>query len=165
MKTAEPTSRSYYIEQFNDEVLPCEPSLGGWAEWLSKPDPAYGRDAPAGDGERFKATVMQWGEDVMAVREGGEWRLFNTANASGLFDGDTPTLIAARFGKGLGWSPENILDGSRGDDAIRDWLSEAGDMADDTEYFAVGFTRPDTTLIYHGAVGDFPAYMTDEALC
>ncbi|HEX5213294.1 MAG TPA: hypothetical protein VFW22_16335 [Pseudolabrys sp.] len=148
MPFAEPTHRSYYIDKFNDEVLPCEPTLEGWAEWLSNgagADPEENDANPAiADGERFTASCMRWGEDVMAVLEGGQWRLFNTAKGA--------DFIAARFGKGLGWSPEHILDAEKGDEAILKFLNEdAAPFTNegDTEYFALGFKEPNCVLEYH----------------
>lgn len=149
--STQPGARAYYIEQWSDEVVPCDCTLQGWAEWLSKPDIQWRRDAPANDGDRFTASVIRFGEDAMAVREGGDWRLFNS-----LVDVD---FVAARFGKGMGWSGDDIL--SPDEPSVREWLEENPDQTEGTTvYFAIGFYEPEVTLVYHAN----PPRMTVEGL-
>mgnify|MGYP001604638441 CR=1 FL=1 len=37
----------YYIEDYCDEVVPCDCTLEAWAEWLSKPEEGWRRDEAA----------------------------------------------------------------------------------------------------------------------
>ena len=108
---------SYYLEPWNDEVLPCDTTLEGWAEWLSKPAEDWNRPEPARDGETFTASVVSWDVDIVATRrEGGEWT-FNReipANAS---------ILAVRFGEGLGWNFDSVAHDEQG---VRDVLREVG---------------------------------------
>jgi hypothetical protein len=46
----------FWLTDYADEVVPCDCTLGGWAEWLSKPDEEWNRADPAADGATFRAT-------------------------------------------------------------------------------------------------------------
>lgn len=63
----------YYIDEFADEVVPCDCTLGGWAEWLSAPDEDWNRDAAAEDGETFKASTIEVLGDVRVEFTKGVW--------------------------------------------------------------------------------------------
>jgi len=63
-----------YLERFTDEVMPCRPTLEEWAAWLAEPDPAWGRDAPAKDGEEFDAYSLLVLGDVRIDLVDGEWQ-------------------------------------------------------------------------------------------
>jgi len=68
-----------YLDRWTDEVIPCFPKLEHWARWLAAPDPEWGRDAPAEDGETFSASVTRLLGDVRADFIDGEWRLASPA--------------------------------------------------------------------------------------
>jgi hypothetical protein len=133
---------SYYIDDLTDEVMPCEPTLEGWAAFLAAPDEEWNLE-PAIDGATFKTSVMRFDDDVIATRTASEdWALSS--------EPDGVALIAVRFGQGLGWSAENIV----GDfDELRAWLKENEALCDDVEYIAVGFTEPAVVLVYHEGSG------------
>lgn len=48
----------YYLSDYADEVMPCQPTLESWAQWLAGPDPEWGRDEAARPGDTFEATTM-----------------------------------------------------------------------------------------------------------
>lgn len=134
---------SYYLDPWNDEVIPCDTTLEGWAEWLSKPAENWNRPEPARDGERFTASVVSWDVDIVATRrEGGEWT-FNReipAHAS---------ILAVRFGEGLGWDYDSVAHDEAG---LRQVLGEIGGTeVGDTELIAVGVDQPQVTLVYRAA--------------
>lgn len=70
--------RLYYIEQWTDEVMPCQPTLEGWAAWLAAPDAEYERPEPAADGETFTASVIEVLGDVRVERKDGVWEAVET---------------------------------------------------------------------------------------
>ena len=149
MSTADAGTRSYYLDDFADEVLPCDTSLEAWAQWLASVPVAdedgqteFGREAPASDGAVFAGSAILWHEDIVATRTDGTWSL---SRAPG--DDD---FIAVRFCEGSGWSAENIVNADFeqvGDtwapsetmeQALLRFLTEEGDCCDDTEHVAVG---------------------------
>lgn len=135
----------YYIERWTDEVMPCAPTLEGWAEWLSKPDESWGREASTEDGERFETDVMLMGADVVATRGDDGWQFSHEPNAD---------FFAIRWGPGLGWDADSIA----GD------LESLGDSLENDEdptYIAVGYNKPSVTLIYRE--GPPPHCVVDDA--
>lgn len=132
--------RSYYLTDFADEVSPVnDATLPSWAAWLSKPDADWGRDAATSDGATFAASVTRWLPDIIATRSADGWTL--SRDPAGL------DFAAVRFGPGLGWNAENILDEcSR--DAFLAWFRENDAICDDVEYIAAGISEPDVLLTY-----------------
>lgn len=129
------TDRRYYLDEWLDEVVPCDCTLEAWAEWLSKPDADWDRDAAANDGDTFPASVIRFEDDAIATKGPDGW----------VFDREPAyDLLAVRFGQGLGWSPDNICDDW---DAVRELLSEGGDE-DGPEYIAIGINEPDVIVTY-----------------
>lgn len=120
-------SRSFYLNDFSDESVPCEPSLAGWAEWLSKPDSNWHRDTEAKDGETFSASATVWQDDIIATCSDGEWSLSRQPLPN--------AFVAARFGAGLGWSAEDILDSDEAAilEYLKDYASDDGEV-----YLAIG---------------------------
>lgn len=141
---AEVIERCYYLHDFSDEVMPCSPSVEGWAEWLSMPDPEWQREVPAADGSTFKSTVLRFERDIIATLTADGWT----------FDREIgqPSLVAVRFAEGLGWDSDSILYADDGDfeSAVRAFLEENATDATigQTEHVAVGFDEPDVLLTY-----------------
>lgn len=132
----------YYIEDFSDEVVPCDCTPEGWAEWLSKPDEGWERYEPAKDGERFKADVTRYGDDiVVSLRSDGIPALS--------FRPERASFFALRFGPGLGWDAENIIGYSLDD--LDGWLIDPDNLRslDDGDHIAVGYEEPAVMLVYH----------------
>lgn len=90
----------YHLVDYCDEVVPCECTLAGWAEWLSKPDEMWGRSYAARDGEEFTATTIEILADVLATFTGGQWVTPQTPLYA--------TSFAIRHGYGLGWDVDTI---------------------------------------------------------
>lgn len=135
--TADMGERCFYIEDFTDEVMPCYPSLEGWAKWLSAPDAEWGRDEVAADGDTFTADVIEYVEDVIATRTADGWSLSHEPEGA--------SLVAIRFGPGMGWSSDNMV----GDVAsLIEHLTENDIDMDDVEHVAIGMDRPSVRLIY-----------------
>lgn len=130
--------RSFYLADYSDEVVPCEPSLDGWAEWLSKPDVDWQRGTAANDGDTFLASATLWQHDIIAKCENGEWTLSRQP------DGDA--FVAARFGFGLGWSAEDILDSDPGTilEYLRDYAEDDGVV-----FLATGTHEDRWRITYH----------------
>lgn len=130
----------YYIEQWTDEVVPCEPTLEGWAAWLAAPCPEWNRPTAATSGERFKAFVQKFGEDIIATRGECGWTFSRPVG-----DAD---FLAVRWGPGAGWDPDNILFGEDLEQALREWFDENGAYCDDVEYIATAVSQPGIMLTY-----------------
>lgn len=113
----------YYIDDFTDEVAPCEPTLASWAAWLANPDPTDEAERqPPSIGEIFEASRLLVLGDVCATREAdGSW----TADPS-VPEGTTALFLRWHEG-GQGWNAEHS--GETVADALRE-LDE-----DDTEAF------------------------------
>lgn len=131
---------SYFVEQYTDETIPCSTTLESWAEWLSKPDPDWNRLEATADGTVFDVSSIAWQEDIeVTLRAGGEWVFSRPIPANA-------TLLAVRFGPGLGWDCDRVAYDQRG---LRDVLSEAGDQAiGATELIAVGVDQAPTRMVY-----------------
>lgn len=119
-----------YLEDYSDEIMPCDATPEGWAAWLSAPDQLWNRAEAATPGDRFPGYTMTFRPDIVAKRQpDGSWS-FDREPA----DGDE--FFAIRFAQGLGWDPDNICADSA---AVRDRLTEldADNLCDDVEYIAV----------------------------
>lgn len=127
----------YYLDDFTDEVVPCDCTLQGWADWLSKPDVQWHRDAAAEDRATFRASVMTFAEDIIATHDGDGWT----------FDREEPEAVffAIRFGQGLGWDADCIADDLEG---IKEILDLACSGCDAIEHIAVGRNAPDVMIRY-----------------
>ena len=101
MAIAESGTRSFYIDDYSDESVPCDCSLEGWAEWLSKPDECWEHDC-ASDGGSFAGSALLWLPDVLATFDGEAWSLSREP------DGD---FLALRFAPGSGWDGDSICNG------------------------------------------------------
>jgi hypothetical protein len=137
----------YYIDDYSDEVVPCDCTLDGWSNWLSKPDPDWNRDAAARPGDRFAASVMRLEEDVIATFVDGEWGLDR--------DPSHADFLAIRFGPGLGWSADDIVSGRDKRAALIEALSNLGGTPEpgDKINVAVGVDQPGVILVYGGPGG------------
>jgi hypothetical protein len=98
---------AYYLDDYADEVLPCGlegVSLEGWAKWLSQGgDAGWPADVPR-DGQEFAASSTRFDQDISAQRsDNGETITFSRPP-------NGYTFAAVRFGPGMGWSPDDILD-------------------------------------------------------
>ncbi len=127
--------RAYYVEKYTDEVLPCAATLEGWAQWLSKPDPQWPHPIPE-DGEVFDVDVIRFEDDLIATQhDGNEWT-FSRELAG------TPSILAVRFGTGLGWEADSICDELA---TLREFLAENGEGE---ERIAVGYDEPPIKCVY-----------------
>lgn len=54
----EPVDTYIYLSDWSDEVMPCKPTLQGWADWLAAPDADWGRPEAAKDGDSFGAHTL-----------------------------------------------------------------------------------------------------------
>lgn len=141
----------YYIEDYSDEIVPCDCTLEGWAAWLAKPEEGWGRDEAAADGDRFKAYVTSFGDDIVLSTDADGKPVLS-------YRPERANFFALRWGAGLGWDADNIIGDSL--DMLEDWLTENPDDWSDDDRIAVGFDEPEVMLVYHA---DGPR-MTVEAL-
>lgn len=129
-----------YLDDYSDEICPCQPTLAGWAEWLSQPDEGWGREEAAKDGERFAAGTLEMETDIIAKRD---------ADTNWYFDREAPAgadFFAIRHGAGAGWDADSIC-GSLDD--IIDPLDEYADSTSAEVHIAVGRYVDGLTVIYH----------------
>jgi len=151
--TATAGTRSIYLSDWSDEIMPCDPSPEAWAEWLSKGgSPEWPVENPPSDGDILDASAILWSEDIVARRVNGEWQLSRR-----IAEGED--FAALRYAQGLGWSPDNIvmegfsnvdgfIDGDETfEQAILRCLRENDEYCDDVEYVAVG-TNEELKLVY-----------------
>lgn len=92
----------YYIDDYNDEILPCSPTMEGWAAWLSNPDPTWHRDAPAQDGETFRASHVRATHHRVTCDDDG--LTITPPLAPGY------SFLAETFGLGRGWEGDSFAD-------------------------------------------------------
>lgn len=136
----------FYIDDYADEIMPCDGTLEAWAAWLAKADRQWGRASAAADGSVFVASVVRFEADIVARRGADGWSLDR--------DPGDASLVAVRYGAGLGWSAEQILYPNNGEpmrEALLTWFAENEDDCDELEYVAVGFDEPKVSLTFHAA--------------
>lgn len=98
------TRTVYWLFDYSDEIVPCDCSLEGWAEWLSKPDEEWNRPEAANDGDAFKATkgTITYHAASASADECG-WT----------FDPPLPdsydSLVVA-YGVGKGWDADDMVE-------------------------------------------------------
>lgn len=114
MADTTPGTRSWFVDDFTDEVLPCAPTLEGWAAYLMKPDlEAFSQlhhvEYPA-DGSTYDASAILWSPDIVARRVDGRWTLSRAIEPGEDF-------FAVRYGEGAGWDADNIIYLSGDDEA------------------------------------------------
>lgn len=61
----------YYLSAWSDEIMPCQPTLESWAEWLSKPDPDWGREEAEETGSLHKGSTLEVLADLPFSVSGG----------------------------------------------------------------------------------------------
>lgn len=149
-------TRSYFLDDYLDEVAPCASTLDGWAQWLSKPDESWEHDIPA-DGAVFTGSAILWQDDIVATRVSGSWSLSREPAGE--------DFVAVRYAAGAGWSADNIIypgcafaSGPGSDivptqtmaEALLVWLADSDDCCDDVEYVAVGTQENGWVFTYSG---------------
>lgn len=147
-------SQVIYLDDFCDEVVPCDCALQGWADWLSKPDEQWNRSTSAEDGAVFSAAVLDLGDDIFATPSADApdgWALTREP-------GDDE-FVAVRHGGGLGWDADAIIERAAdfyGEDlrftnsmaeAVRAWLNE--NACEGPEVLAAGVMSSGWIVQYH----------------
>ncbi|BBD01864.1 hypothetical protein [Sphingobium sp. YG1] len=136
-----------YLDDYSDEVCPCQPTLQGWAEWLSKPALDWGRRKSAKDGDTFTAGTIELYDDIIATKgDDGKWA----------FSGSPPDdadHFAVRHGLASGWDVDSIC-GTFGD--LIDYLAEYADDTDGEEHVVVGRWVEGLVVTYHHEAGGTP---------
>lgn len=136
-----------YLDDYSDEVCPCQPTLEGWADWLSKPALDWGRRKAAKDGDTFHAGTIQLYDDIVATMgTDGKWAFSATPPE----DADH---FAVRYGPSLGWDADSIC-GTLGD--IIDYLAENEDNTEAQEHIVVGRWVEGLVVTYHHEHGGKP---------
>jgi hypothetical protein len=111
----------YYLDDHDDEVLPCEASLEGWAGWLAKPDPSWPHDI-ASPGQHFEASRLFVLGDVKASRDFlGAWA------ADGTIPKGTTAFYVRHHQGSTGWDAE--FSGETIEDALQDYDADDEDPA------------------------------------
>ena len=133
------TERLYYPDDFTDEVMPCNPTLEGWAEWLANPDGEFGRTEPAQPGESWRGGAFEVVSITATYTAGRGWALDRTLTEA---EATRAQGVYIRFGEGLGWDPELSADTVA--EALE--LCRAEDGA--VEHLAVLLPLPNGRLIF-----------------
>lgn len=146
--------RSFYIDDYSDEVVPCDSTIEGWAAWLASPpvidddgDAEWGRDAVPANGTAFSASAILWQEDIVATNTPEGWSLSRQPA-----DDD---FVAVRFRAGMGWSADDIVYPDHGEplgEALVAWLGDPMNGQSDvgeTVHIAVGTHEGGWRLTFH----------------
>lgn len=144
MTSTGPGDRAYYLDDFVDEIMPCSPTLEAWAEWLSKPAPDWSRTEAAADRSTFNASILRFEEDIVATKGADGWTFSRPFP-------EEPGLVAARFGAGMGWSPENIIypdHGQTWEEAVRAFLDDEENDTEPVEHIAIAMDEPSVVLMF-----------------
>lgn len=129
-----------YLDDYSDEICPCEPTLEAIAHWLSKPARDWGRSRAAKDGETFTASAIELYSDIIATMGGdGKWAF--SAKAP-----EDANHFAVRYGPSLGWDADSIC-GTLGD--VIDYLAENEDRVESEEHIVVGRWINGLIVTYH----------------
>lgn len=91
----------FYLEDFHDEVMPCDCSLDGWAQWLSEPSEEWNRPEGAKDGDTFDAERAEITYHEVSRLDDGALK----------FDPPLPAkfdILAPAYCEGGGWDPDMI---------------------------------------------------------
>lgn len=138
----------YYVDDYSDEIMPAGPTLQSWADFLADPtggDSGWEHEVPA-DGTMFAVSALRFAEDVIASRDAsGEWSFSREVP-------DDASLVAVRFGPGLGWDAENIVcpePARNHHEAMIDFLDDELNNAGDQELIAIGFSEPSMMAVFH----------------
>lgn len=94
----------YYLEDYSDETVPCDCTLQGWADWLSKPSEDWNRDEAATNGETFAGFSIQILGDVRVEYIDGEWQAVEP------IPDRTESFYKRHFEGGTGWDAEFAAD-------------------------------------------------------
>lgn len=127
----------YYLTDYSDEVVPCDPTPEGWAGWLSKPATDWRRESAATIGATFDAASLEifaWGYAFRGsdgtVKISGEPHNYQFA---AIVDGYSVTS----------WDIDDIITG------VQD--EELGPRVDDADGCWIAFGREKTlTATYNG---------------
>lgn len=128
----------YYITEYSDEIVPCDCRLQSWADWLSRPDENWGREAPAVDGETFKASSLSILGDVRVDWVNGAWSVAEPIPVG------TDYFFRRHSRGSRGWDPD--FAGSTLQDA-----TDCIDPEDGPLWFACTRDNPDVILTYRTA--------------
>ncbi|KGF71180.1 hypothetical protein LL06_00890 [Hoeflea sp. BAL378] len=110
-----------YLDDFADEIVPCDPDLDSWARWLARGgDEGWPVEVPA-DGTTFSASTLEltcWREYTRG--EDGAW-----SPPAGEPEHDFAAIVD---GEGCeNWFVEDILSGTRVSEGIHDWMQNESD--------------------------------------
>lgn len=114
-----PVATYIYLDDWTDEVLPCAPTLEGWAKWLAEPDPDWNRDTAEDSGTVYAASTLVVIADL-------EYRVDATGAHFGALPDGTETVFLRHAGPESGWDPE--LSVYRGIDGQADLAAEVGKL-------------------------------------
>lgn len=144
MSKPEPIDTYYYVDDYTDEVLPCDARLDAWAEWLSKPDDDWNHQVPA-DGEVFAVStlVILANIEVVSTADGIVVPLLPVG---------TSQVFARYDDENSGWDPDAST-------AFTLKLSEEG-KADEIRKLVTGYQLADIgDSVWIACVADGPNYM------
>lgn len=130
--------RHFYVEDYADEIMPCAPTLEGWAHWLSIPDHGWPHPIPA-EGEVFKLFTLDQLGVITATLEGKTWRF-----SAPVPEGATTFYCRAGY---RGWDVESCSETPLGylDDGVANRWYESGAV----EELVCVKDGPSLVAIYH----------------
>jgi hypothetical protein len=132
-----PVRVHYYLDDWSDEVVPCEPELQAWADWLAKPDEDWNHPKAAEHGQTFACSTMEILADIQATWGPDGWT-FPACPP------ETDTVFFYFADPGGGWQAEDSVSLFKDDDEqkrrrrIREGLNSAwsGMSLGDVAWFA-----------------------------
>jgi hypothetical protein len=152
--------RRFYLDRYTDEVVPCDCTLEGWAEWLAKGGDEGGGAwsfEPPEHGATYKASVLRFLDDVEVTRDDDKGLTFRPELPSKI------DFAAVRFGPGMGWDCDSILDpGDIAGGLIEEVcpLLEPGETAN----LAIAVDEPDVLLRFERSEGGAPRLVVAEVV-
>lgn len=97
---SDPRRINYYLSDYTDEVMPCDGSLQGWADWLAEPRPDDGKPEATPGGTVFDGYSIEVLGDVRVEWRDGAWEAFET-----IPDG-TEAFFMRHYEGCQGWDPD-----------------------------------------------------------
>jgi len=92
--------RCLYLNDFVDEIMPCDPTPEGWATWLSEPDPDWDRLEATPTATEFDGHEVTY-RYISYILRGTAIHWYEPLPESW-------STAAPAFGHGLGWNPDDI---------------------------------------------------------
>jgi len=114
----------YFVSEYTDEILPCVPTLEGWAAWLAEDvTDSWGRTGPIADGTEFAVSrLTDLGTIDLSKDADGKWQPMLNAVPEG-----TNLFFAREHMADTGWDAD--FSGDTIENALTDWPEDEAFLA------------------------------------